>query len=113
MFQLYLTLVYLTQGLHLALVNSFILDSGATEHVCNDRSRFIHFTPAGADEILVASNNIVKIKGYSTIEITIECDGTPNGKRTFQLYNTVYIPSFTVNIVSYNRFYDKQIYWDS
>jgi hypothetical protein len=104
---------YSADGLHLALLNSYILDSGATEHVCNDRSRFIEFTPAAEDDILVAGNNPVKIEGYGTIKITLECEGTPDGKRPWLLYNVKYIPTFTTNTVSYNRFFDKQIYWDS
>ena len=38
--------------LHFALVNSYILDSGATEHVCNDRSRFTTYRLAAEDDIL-------------------------------------------------------------
>jgi hypothetical protein len=75
--------------------------------------RFIEFTPAAEDDILVADNNPVKIEGYGTIKITLECEGTPDGKRPWLLYNVKYIPTFTTNTVSYNRFFDKQIYWDS
>ncbi len=28
------------------------------------------------------------------------------------LYNTVYIPAFTTNVVCYNQFHDKGIFWD-
>ena len=93
-----------------ALHNSYILDSGATDHVCNDRSRFIDFRPAKADDIMVAGNDLVQIKGWGTITITMDCEGTPTGKRTMELYNTAYIPSFTTNVVSYNRFYDRQMF---
>ncbi|PVH75543.1 hypothetical protein DL98DRAFT_593049 [Cadophora sp. DSE1049] len=39
-----------------------------------------------------------------------ECEGTPDGKRPWLLYNVKFIPTFTTNTVSYNRFFDKQIY---
>src|SRR6266487_1085658 len=100
-------------NVHLALIKSYILDSRVTDHVCNDRSRFIDFTPAPSDELLVAGTTAVHIEGHRTISITIECEkteSTPDGKRTFQLYDVAYIPSFTTNIVCYNRFYDKGIY---
>ena len=38
---------------------------------------------------------------------------TPTGKRPFVLYNIAYVSLFTANVVSYNRFYDKRIFWDS
>ena len=39
-----------TQSSHYALVNSFILDSGATDHVSNNRERFSHFETAKEGE---------------------------------------------------------------
>jgi hypothetical protein len=62
---------------------------------------------------MAAGANTVKIKGRGTVTITIDCDGTPTGQRTFNLYNTAHIPSFTSNLVSYNRFYDKHLFLDS
>ncbi len=73
-------------NVHLALIKSYILDSGATDHVCNDRSRFIDFTPAPSDELLVAGTTTVYIKGHRTVSITMEyekTESTLDGKRTF------------------------------
>ena len=95
------------------LANSFILDSGATDHVYNNRARFHDYTKAGADDYMAAGANTVKIEGWGTVTITMECDGTPTGQRTFDLYNTAHIPSFTSNLVLYNRFYNKHLFWDS
>jgi len=100
-------------NIHLALIKSYILDSGVTDHVCNDRSRFIDFTPAPSDKLLVAGTTAVRIEGYRTVSITMECEKTEStldGKRTFMLYNVVYIPSFTTSMVYYNRFHDKGIF---
>jgi len=100
-------------NVHLALIKSYILDSRVTDHVCNDRSRFIDFIPAPSDELLITGTTAIYIKGHRTVSITIECEkteSTPDSKRTFQLYNVAYIPSFITNIVYYNRFYDKGIY---
>lgn len=97
------------QTTHYALVNSFILDSGATDHVANDRSRFTGFTDAQEGEYLVAGSDLAPIIGWGNVKITFQ---TPSGPREFELYNTAYIPTFNVNVVSYNRLHDKQIYWD-
>jgi hypothetical protein len=46
---------------HLVLRDSFILDSGATNHVCNDRRRFVDFKPAGREDFLIAGNSTVVV----------------------------------------------------
>ena len=79
-------LAILLDNVHLALIKSYILDSGATDYVYNDRSRFINFTLAPSDELLVVGTTTVYIKGYRTVSITIECEKTEStldGKRTF------------------------------
>jgi hypothetical protein len=101
---------------HLVLRDSFILDSGATNHMCNDRRRFVDFKPAGREDFLIAGNSTVVVQGYGTVEVTLDCKvtkSTPTGKRKFLLKNTLYIPTFTTNIVSYNKLFDVEIVWDS
>jgi hypothetical protein len=92
-------------NIHLALINSYILDSRATEHVCNNQSRFIDFVPVPTNKLLIAGTTAVYIKGYRTVSITIECErteSTPDSKRTFLLYDVAFIPSFTTSVVCYN-----------
>ena len=68
-----------------------------------------------SDKLLVTGTTAVHVEGYGTVSITMECEkteSTPDSKRTFMLYNTVYIPAFTTNVVCYNQFHDKGIFWD-
>ena len=53
------------------LRDSFILDSGATTHVCNNCERFQDFKPATDEDVLYARDTIISIEGFGTIEITI------------------------------------------
>jgi hypothetical protein len=55
--------VFPTLAFPTPLANSFILDSGATDHVYNNRARFRDYTKASADDYIVAGVNIVKIEG--------------------------------------------------
>jgi hypothetical protein len=43
------------------LHNCYLLDSGADEHVCNDRSRSLTFTPAVQGDYLIAGDTTVPI----------------------------------------------------
>lgn len=94
---------------HYALANSFILDSGATDHVANNRDRFSSFTDAQEGEALVAGSDLAPIKGWGTVKITLQCEGKT---REFELYGVAFIPTFNVNVVSYSKLHDKRIFWD-
>jgi len=94
-------------GFHLALQHSYILDSGTTQHVCNDRTRFLSFQLVNNDSILITGSSTVAIKGIGSIQITVQCD---IGQRKLTLDNVAYIPSFTTNLVCYNKFHDKGVF---
>jgi len=51
------------------LHDSFILDTGADTHVCNNRGRFETLRPLNAPEYLHASDSIVAIEGYGTVTV--------------------------------------------
>jgi hypothetical protein len=91
-----------------ALYNSFILDSGATTHICHTRERFNNFRIAS--ESLLAGGGSVQIEGWGDVNIQVQ--GDANTSRLVTLKNTAYIPSFTANIVSLKRVNIAGIYWD-
>jgi hypothetical protein len=53
------------------LHSSVILDSGATLHIGNDRSRFMEMTPANDGGFLYAGDDHIPIEAYGTMEITV------------------------------------------
>lgn len=83
-----------TTGAPYPLKNSFILDSGATHHVCNDRSQFITFKPATDDQFITTGEGQSRIKGTGTIWVQTESPGWTDGRR-ITLSNTYYIPTFS------------------
>jgi len=90
------------------LKNSFILDSGATAHVCNNQNRFTNLRKAQGEQ-LIAGNTTIPIIGFGNIQITIQ---SPNGPRVITLKDTAYVPSFHTNVVALRRFNQKGVYWD-
>ena len=54
------------------LRDSFILDSGANLHVCNNQERFQEFQPASQDDYLLAGNATITIEGYGTVNVTLK-----------------------------------------
>jgi hypothetical protein len=53
------------------LNDSFILDSGATCYVCNDKSRFIDFRLPMDDDVLYAGESVILIEGFRTILVIV------------------------------------------
>jgi hypothetical protein len=101
------------KNITLPLLKSFILDTGATSSICNDRARFTDFVPASVDDFFVAGNSTAQVLGYGTVKIWVKCRATKSGKRELTLKDVAYIPSFTTSVVCYNRFHDRGTFWDT
>lgn len=91
------------------LRDSFILDSGANIHMCNNRERFTDFRPTDSDR-LYAGNAIIPIEEYGSVLITVQA---PEGPRQITLKDTALVSSFHTNIVSLDKFIDKDVHWDT
>jgi hypothetical protein len=89
------------------LYNSFILDSGATTHICHTRDRFKNFRPT--EEALSTAGAPIQIHGYGDVDITIQGAKSP---RTITLRNTAYIPDCTTNMISCHKVLKAGIIWD-
>ena len=53
------------------LNDSFILDSGATCYIYNNKSRFMDFRLPIDDDVLYASKSVIPIKGFGTILVIV------------------------------------------
>jgi hypothetical protein len=97
-----------TSNYHLR--DSFILDSGATFHVCNGRARFQDIRPTSDEEFLYAGNAIIPIEGFGSVTIIIQ---TPEGPRPIVLTEVAYVSSFHTSVASPDRFIAKDVHWDT
>lgn len=90
---------------------SFILDSGADVHVCNDVNRAIGpIRPAGPGERLAAGSGWVPIIGYGEIEVKT-CAPAPRNQQTMKLKDVAFIPSFFTSVVSLKKLINGGIDW--
>ena len=92
------------------LRDSFILDSGASIHICNRRSRFQDLRPASEDDVIYAGNTIIPIEGFGSVKIIIQA---PDGPREIMLTDVALVPTFHTNVASLRRFKAKGTYWDT
>jgi hypothetical protein len=92
------------------LRRSVILDSGATVHVCNDRTKMSDLRPAFEGEQLIAGSSYIPIEGWGTMRIQVK-----DGKvvRDLDLKNAALIPSFHTNLASLRLFIKGGVHWDT
>jgi hypothetical protein len=91
------------------LRSSFILDSGADVHVCNDISRAIgSIRPADSDECLAAGSEWIPILEYGEIEVKTRAPA-PRNQQTMKLKDVVFIPSFFTSVVSLKKLINGDI----
>jgi GAG-pre-integrase domain len=96
------------------LTDSFLLNSAASIHVCNNRSRFTTFTPSTGKETMRAANSFAVIQDYGTVEVHAK-SATPGDLKpcTLELLEVAYVPSFSTSLVSFGRAWAKGIRWDT
>jgi hypothetical protein len=95
------------------LYRSFILDSGATAHVCNNLTRFKQFRATGPQDFLFAGQQTIPIIGFSVVQITVKCPGEPQGIRTIDFTDTCFVPAFHTSVVSLRRFIKHNVHWQT
>ena len=76
---------------------SWIIDSGATSHICNDRRMFANLDMVKLSDIRIGDKSNVKAVGRGSIEVSISVRGKP---RKCILENVVYAPTMAFNMLS-------------
>ena len=92
------------------LKDSWILDSGANSHVCNDSTRFNFDRKASKSDTLISGKTVYQIEAFGNVEITVQ---SLNGPISIILADVALVPGFFTNIASLNRFTSKGVHWDT
>ena len=78
----------------------WIIDSGATCHMCNDKTDFTDFVEQDTDVILGDGHHL-KAEGSGTI--TLEVDKSDRKQETCTLKDVLYVPDLSYNLLSVSR----------
>ena len=85
--------------------DSWILDSGATCHICCNRTLFseLYFKPS--QDVTLGDNHVIKSAGCGTVKIQL---AQKNGSYLdCTLYDVLYVPELSFNLLSISRITDR------
>lgn len=93
------------------LINSVILDSGSTIHICNNLTRF-KSPPrmANPGDFVWAGDSTIPIEGYGDLDVKVK---GPKGSRILTLTDVAFCPTFACSLVSLSHLLKRGIYWDT
>ena len=78
------------------------IDSGATHHICNDKSKFVHLDEGDHGDLVVANGNKTKILGVGTVQRADRA--AKRSKCAISKVNDVlFVPSIGKNLLSIPR----------
>jgi transposase InsO family protein len=89
---------------------SFIVDSGATWHMCKDKDLFHDIRPIPERDVVLGNNSTSACKEYGSIDIVLEDisrDGSPGV--WIRLQKVLYVPELATNLISCNALSKQDI----
>ncbi|KAK2070889.1 hypothetical protein P8C59_005351 [Phyllachora maydis] len=91
-----------------ALYNSWLYNTGSTDHISNSKERFTTFTPnIGQLRPINTGNSPVSPAGIGSITLEVLSRKAPPTYTKLVLDNVLYLPNIDINIISRVRHYDS------
>ncbi|KAK2067183.1 hypothetical protein P8C59_000942 [Phyllachora maydis] len=91
-----------------ALYNSWLYDTGSTDHISNSKERFTTFTPnTGQLRPINTGNSPVSPAGIGSITLEVLSRKAPPTYTKLVLDNVLYLPNIDINIISRVRHYNS------
>jgi transposase InsO family protein len=79
--------------------SSWIVDSGATQHMCNSSQLVSEFKPSLGHTVMISDGTSVPIHGYGILKFSL-WDEQRHVAHNFVLHNVAVVPAFAVNLIS-------------
>jgi transposase InsO family protein len=86
--------------------NQWYLDSGATSHMCGDKSQFISLSLQENQKVQLATEDMVQVRGKGIVKLKIHSDQNIG---QLKLQNVLYVPEIQNNLLSVSKMTDWNI----
>ncbi len=91
-----------SQALSVRTTGSWIIDSGASSHMCNDEQLFMKKeTLKKPLEIVLGDGHVVKSQQQGTVSLMMKLPGSES--RKCNLHDVLYVPNLSYNLVSVSK----------
>ena len=85
----------------------WIVDSGATSHICNNRKQFVHLYPLKHSiEVKLGDGRILMATAQGDVSLRMKYGSNKSRKCT--LYDVLYVPELSYNLVSVSEAVEKE-----
>lgn len=94
-----------SNGVYKQYENSkWLVDSGASEHMCRDRSLFSSFTSVSQKSVVVGNGAVISVLGHGQMSVQVS-----NGSEWIDtvIDNVLFVPELKTNLLSVNRAADR------
>ena len=81
--------------------DSWILDSGATCHICSNQKLFDEIELKSSQEVTMGDDRVIKAAGCGTIKIKLTQQG--GSYQDCTLYDVLYVPELSLDLLSIAR----------
>jgi hypothetical protein len=89
-----------TQSRSSAQACEWMIDSGASQHLCNSRAYIADYEPLTNKKVLLGDNRIIPVRGRGRVDVHIPL----GGRSTLANFNGVlYVPDIAVNLLSVSQ----------
>ena len=86
-------------------INSWIVDSGATCHICNNAKAFVKLN-SNSQTIILGDGHSLKSAGVGVVEVQLIL---PDGSiKMNQIHDVLYVPSFSYNLLSVAKLKERR-----
>jgi hypothetical protein len=91
--------------------NDWLLDTGASHHICNNRNLFVEYTEnTNYEDTIVTVSSKTRFTGHGTVHITLL--KTNNEAIVVELKDVLYMPDIQINLLSGPKIYSHGVIID-
>lgn len=96
----------LNTGKHLMTENSWVVDSGASSHMSNDKTLFMSIKKIEPVEVILGDTHSVYAVGTGNIELKVELE---NGKeKKITVHDVLFVPKLSYNLLSVSKMSERK-----
>jgi hypothetical protein len=84
-------------GLGVSSSTTWLVDSGASHHVCSDRAMSNSLRESSVKSVLTANHGVTSVKGQGDVQLRVRVHGS---SKVVKVCDVLYVPGFVANLLS-------------